>query len=46
MSYTILNRNSRKYDDRTLSDLLHTDLLDAADVEIDIEKQIEPLLSE
>ncbi|CAF4403940.1 unnamed protein product [Rotaria sp. Silwood2] len=46
MSYTILNRNARKYDDRTLSDLLRTGLLDAADVEIDIEKCIEPLLSE
>ena len=46
MSYTILNRNARKYDDRALSDLLRTSLLDAADVEIDIEKCIEPLLTE
>jgi len=44
MSFTILNKNSRKNDDRTLSDLLRTGLLDAADVEIDIEKCIEPLL--
>ncbi|CAF4515510.1 unnamed protein product [Rotaria sp. Silwood2] len=46
MSFTILNRNARKYDDRTLSDLLRAGLLDAADVEIDIEKCIEPLLNE
>ena len=46
MSYTILNRNARKYDDRALSDLLRTGLLDAADVEIDIEKCIESLLTE
>jgi len=44
MSFTILNKHLRKYDDRTLSDLLRTGLLDAADVEIDIEKCIEPLL--
>ncbi|CAF1598152.1 unnamed protein product, partial [Rotaria magnacalcarata] len=44
MSFTVLNKNLRKYDDRTLSDLLRTGLLDAADVEIDIEKCIEPEL--
>ncbi|CAF4128017.1 unnamed protein product, partial [Rotaria sp. Silwood1] len=45
-SFTVLNRNLRKYDDRTLSGLLRTGLLDAADVEIDIEKCIEPEIIE
>jgi hypothetical protein len=46
MSFTILNKKLRKYDDRTLSDLLRSDLLDAADVEMDTEKCIEPVLIE
>jgi hypothetical protein len=46
MSYTILNKNLRKYDDRTLSELLRKSLIEAADVEIDLEKCIDPLLLE
>ncbi|CAF4099173.1 unnamed protein product [Rotaria sp. Silwood2] len=38
MSFAVLNRNLRKYDDRTLSELLRSGLPDAADVEIDTEE--------